>query len=417
MRSLQVSSPARAICASASRQMRYRWERASVLRVTSRGVASRLRAVAARWGDVALAAALTVLVQADIWTDDGYLTGGKPFLAFTSLLMTAPLAWRRRFPLGVALVVVGAIVLQVAVEHGSHPPDAPFLAWIVTSYSVAAHADLRHALTGGVLLIVAVDLWAYRTGDDLVFIPVILAGFWIAGRVVRSRNVLAAELAERTRELELEREERTKLAVAEERARIARELHDVVSHTLGVIVVQAGAERIAPDESSARETLGSIERSGREALAEMGRLVGMLRSDGEAGEREPQPGLARLEELVERVREAGIVVEVVVEGTPRPLPASLDVSAFRIVQEALTNVARHSGSSRATVNLRWEPTALEIQVADDGVGPPAESGRREGGGHGLVGVRERVALFGGVLATGRSDLGGYLLTARLPLSS
>jgi signal transduction histidine kinase len=375
-----------------------------------------LRSVADRWGDVALAAALTAFVQADIWTDDGYLTGSKPFLALTSLLMTVPLAWRRRYPLGVALVVSGAILLQVAVEDGPHPPDGPFLAWIVTSYSIAAHARLRTAVAGGLPLIVAVDLWAYRTGDDLVFVPVILAGFWIAGRVVRSRNVLAAALAERTRELEREREERARLAVAEERVRIARELHDVVSHTLGVIVVQAGAERVAPSEASAKETLGSIERSGREALAEMGRLVGMLRSEG-GEERTPQPGLARIDELAASVRATGIDVEVVAEGAPRPLPGSVDVSAYRIVQEALTNAVRHSGASRASVLLRWEARALEIQVADNGVGPPRESGSGMPGGHGLLGVRERVALFGGVFATGRSDLGGFLLTARLPLPS
>jgi len=394
--------------------MRKCFRLASVLRVKGSEVVSRLRIAVARWGDVALAAALTVFVQVGIWTDDGYLTGNTTFLAVTSLFMTAPLAWRRRFPFGVTVVVSGAIAVQVIVERGAHPPDGPFLAWIVTSYSVAAHADLRRALAGGALLIVAVDLWAYRTGDDLVFIPVILAGFWIAGRVVRSRNLLAAALAERTRELELEREERAKLAVAEERARIARELHDVVSHTLGVIVVQAGAERISSSAGSAHETLESIERSGREALGEMGRLVGMLRAD-EAEERMPQPGLARLDEVVERVREAGIDVQVVVEGEPRTLAAGVDVSAFRIIQEALTNTVRHSKSSRAQVLLRWEPTALEIQVADDGVGAPAESAPR-GGGHGLVGIRERVALFGGVLATGRSDLGGYLLTARLPFS-
>jgi signal transduction histidine kinase len=148
----------------------------------------------------------------------------------------------------------------------------------------------------------------------------------------------------------------------------------------------------------------------------MGRLVGMLRSD-EAEERMPQPGLARLDEVVARVREAGIDVQVVIEGEPRALSAGMDVSAFRIVQEALTNTVRHSRSSRARVLLRWEPTVLEIQVADDGVGAQAGSAPREdGGGHGLVGIRERVALFGGVLATGRSDLGGYLLSARLPLS-
>ena len=393
-----------------------RW-RASVRGVKRGAALSSPRSVVDRSGDVALAAALTVFVQIDLWTDDGYLTGSKPFFAATSLLMTAPLAWRRRVPFAVALVVTGAILVQVAVEHGNHPPDAPFLAWILTSYSVAAHATLRRAVAGGTLLVVAVDLWAYRTGDDLVFIPVILAGFWLAGRVVRSRNLLAAQLARRTRELEREREERAKLAVAEERTRIARELHDVVSHTLGVIVLQAGAERLDPDESSARETLRSIESSGRDALAEMGRLVGMLRADGEVSERDPQPGLGRLAELIGPVRDAGIEVETVVDGEPRTLPASADVSAYRIVQEALTNVVRHSGCSRARVLVRWEATALEIQIADDGCGLGEDKGQGESGGHGLLGIRERVALFGGVFATGRSDLGGFLLTARLPLPS
>jgi signal transduction histidine kinase len=383
--------------------------------MTRERLVSGVRGAAARWGDVALAAALTVFVQVDIWTADDYLTGSKPFLAFTSLLMTAPLVWRRRFPLEVALVVSGAIVLQVIVEHGSHPPDGPFLAWIVTSYSVAAHADVRRALAGGALLIVAVDLWAYRTGDDLVFIPVILTGFWIAGRIVRSRNVLAAELAKRTRELELEREERARLAVAEERTRIARELHDLVAHTLGVITVQAGAERLheAPG-TPAYEALISIERSGRQALAEMGRLVAMLRTEADEGAIDPQPGLAGLNALLARVRETGLAVELVVEGEPHELAPGLDLSAYRIVQEALTNTIRHARSHRARVLLRWEPTALHIEVADDGVGPPAEPPRN---GHGLLGIRERVALFGGALVTGRSDMGGYLLAATLPIPS
>ncbi len=409
-----MSSPARPIFTSSFRQMRTRHRLASVLRMKMPEVLSRLRLVAARWGDVALAGALTVFVQVGIWTDDGYLTGSKPVLAITSLLMTAPLVWRRRFPFAVALVVSGAIALQVALEHGSHPPDAPFLAWIVTSYSVAAHADLRRALAGGVLLVLAVDSWAYRTGDDLVFIPVILAGFWIAGRVVRSRNLLTATLAERTRELELEREERAKLAVAEERARIARELHDVVAHTLGVMVVQAGAERLHEAAGTpAHEALSSIERSGRQALTEMGRLVSMLRTDADADTLGPQPGLGQLEALVARVRETGLQVELVVEGEAHELAPGLDVSAYRIVQEALTNTLRHAHSSTARVVLRWERTALHIEVADDGVGPPAQPLRT---GHGLLGVRERVALFGGALVTGRSDLGGYLLAATLPLS-
>lgn len=382
--------------------------------MTQRSVGAWLRHISERWGDVALASMLTVFVQLDIWTDDGYLTGSKPLLALTSVLMTAPLAWRRRFPVVVAPVVAGAILLQAAVEPGPHPPDSPFLAWIVTMYSVAAHAGLRPALAAGALLAVAVDAWAYRTGDDLVFVPVILAGSWIAGRVVRSRNVLATELAERTRELEREREERARFAVAEERARIARELHDVIAHTLGVMVVQAGAERLheAPG-TPAHETLSAIEQSGREALGEMGRLVAMLRTDTGAERLGPQPSLAQLDPLLARARETGVDVELVVEGRPHPLPAGLDVSAYRIVQEALTNTIRHAHSRRARVRLRWEPTALQIEIADDGVGPPPEPRPT---GHGLLGIRERVALFDGTLVTGRRDLGGYLLVATLPTS-
>lgn len=371
-----------------------------------------------RYGDGALAAALSALAVVDIWAND-YLIGSRPSLTVTTLSMTVPLAWRRRVPLGVTAFIAGAILIQVAVEPTPHPPDVPFLAWLIASYSVAAHADLRRAFAGGALLIVAIDLWVTFTpedgGTDLVFISVIFAGFWIAGRVVRSRNVLAATLEERTRELEHEREERARLAVAQERSRIARELHDIVAHTLGVIVVQAGAERLhLAEQSPAREALASIERSGREALEEMGRLLGMLRADGEAGMLAPQPGLSRLDALIRTYEAAGLDVDLTVEGTPRALGPGADVSAYRIVQEALTNTVRHSGSTRARVRLRWHATALEIEVADDGVGPTASQSR---GGHGLLGIRERVALYGGALVTGRSELGGFLLVARLPVAA
>ena len=376
---------------------------------------SQLRRLTQTYGDALLAAGLSVFVVGDIWTDNGYITASKPLFTLTSLCMTVPLVWRRTKPLAVASAVSAALLVQSWAEATSHPPDGPFLAWIVTSYSVATHADLRRALTGGVLLVVAVDVWAYRTGDDLVFVPVILAGFWIAGRVVRSRNLLGDELAERTLELEREREERERSAVAEERTRIAREIHDIVAHTLGVIVVQAGAERLNEERGSAAyEALSSIERQGREALGEMGRLVGVLRTDGDGDRLAPQPGLSDLAALITGVRGTGVDVEVVVEGSPRPLGPALDVSAYRIVQEALTNTLRHAGSRRARVVMTWEPSTLRIEVSDDGVGPPSEPPRT---GHGLLGIRERVALFDGVLVTGRSDLGGFLLAATLPLST
>ena len=271
----------------------------------------------------------------------------------------------------------------------------------------------RNGASGGAALVGAVAAWGWFTGDD-PFVAVVIAGFWLVGRIVHSRNRLAASLDARTRELETEREERAKLAVAQERERIARELHDVVAHTLGVIVVQAGAERLHETPGTpAHDALSSIERSGREALGEMGRLVGMLRTDARSETLGPLPGLDQLDALVAGVRETGLQVDLVVEGRAHELAPGLDVSAYRIVQEALTNTLRHAQSRRARVLLRWEPTALHIEVADDGVGPPPEPARA---GHGLVGIRERVALFGGALVTGRSDLGGYLLSATLPTS-
>ena len=370
-----------------------------------------------RYGDIALAIGLSSLALVDVRANN-YITGSKLALTLLSVCMTAALAWRRKAPLAVTMVVASTLLLQVAIEPTPHPPDIPFLAWLITIYSVAAHTRLRHALTGGALVLVAVGLWVTLSpndgGTDLVFISVILMGFWIAGRVVRSRSELAAELAERTRELEAEREENARLAVAEERARIARELHDVVAHGVSVMVVNAGAERLvlAPGQEATRDVLLSIENAGREALGEMGRLVTMLRTTEDGNLLDPEPGLDRLEPLLERVRAAGLDVEVAFAGDRRRLPAGADVSAYRIVQEALTNVIRHARASRARVRLTYGPRELAIEVADDGVGPRS-NGRRPG--HGLVGIRERAALYGGALTTGQSDLGGFLVSVRLPL--
>jgi signal transduction histidine kinase len=371
------------------------------------------------YGDWVLAGVLATIGMLDVWLPDDYHTGSRPVLGATTLAMTLALAWRRRRPLATALFIAGVLGLQTIFAPTPHPPDSPFVVWIIAAYSVAAHCDRRDALLGLGALVAAVDAWVTLTpnngGTDLVFISLIMLGFWLAGRVVRSRNVLTAALEERTEELEREREERARLAVAEERARIARELHDVVAHTLGVVVVQAGAERLhLPKDSPAHATFASIESSGRAALEEMGRLLGMLRTDEDSGALVPQPGLERLDDLLEHVRSTGLDVELVVEGTPRALGAGADVSAYRIVQEALTNTVRHSGSTRARVRLRWQSNALEIEVADNGIGPPPEAPRS---GHGLLGIKERVALFGGALVTGRSDLGGYLLVAQLAAPS
>jgi signal transduction histidine kinase len=373
----------------------------------------RVRSLTNRFGDAALAAALTLFVQAEVWTDGDYIVGSKAWFAATGAAMTVPLAWRRRWPLAITLALSATLVLQVAVEPSRRPPDGPFVAWVIAAYSVGAHADRWRSLAGIVSVVGALEVWVSRTGDDPVFVPAILAGFWIAGRVVRSRNRLAAALAERTRELELEREENARLAVAEERSRIARELHDVVAHGVSVMVLNAGAERLvlASGQESTAEVLRSIEEAGREALGEMGRLVTMLRAEDEES-LDPAPGLERVAALVERVRATGLAIEVVVEGERRPLSPGVEVSAFRIVQEALTNVVRHANGSRARVCLSYGARELGIVVEDDGEG----RGNGDRPGHGLIGIRERAALYGGDLTTGQSDLGGFIVRVRLPLS-
>jgi len=360
--------------------------------------------------DATIAVLLAGLVIGDLLTSGDYYTASKAIYVPAGLLMTLPLAWRRRYPLPVCFIVMGALAAQALAVGSAPTPDMALPAWLLAIYSVAAHCDRSDALVGGAASVVAGLVWIGI--DDFLFPVVVFGGAWCAGRLVRQRQVHAAALEERNAALERARETHARIAAAEERARIARELHDVVSHTLGVIVMQAGAERLhlAPGSSS-REAFASIERSGREALEEMGRLLGMLRVDGERPALVPQPSLERLDELLDRVRSTGLDIGLIVEGDPRELGGGLDVSAYRIVQEALTNTVRHSRSRRCRVRLRWEAAALEIEIADDGVGPPADPAP----GHGLTGIRERVALYGGALVTGRSDLGGYLVVARLPV--
>ena len=239
---------------------------------------------------------------------------------------------------------------------------------------------------------------------------------WVGGRALRSRRLRAEALEDRAEALQRESEERARAAVAEERLRIARELHDVVGHSLGVIVVQAGAERatLAPEQESTRDTLVAIEQTGREALSEMRRLLDLMRRDDEAVALAPQPSLAHLGALVEKVRAAGLPVELRVEGEEVPLPAGVDLSAYRIVQEALTNALKHAGPARTRVTVRYGSDGLELDVVDDGSGAGKAA---HGAGHGLVGMGERVALYGGTLRTGTRPSGGYAVSVRLPLES
>jgi signal transduction histidine kinase len=361
--------------------------------------------------DAGLALVLAGLVLSDIWTSGDYFTASKAIYVPASLLMTLPLAWRRRAPLAVAIVVMGALVFESLAVGSAPTPDSQLVGWLVAVYSVAAHCDRVAALAGGAVSLGAGLVWMGL--DDFLFPIVVFGGAWLAGRLVRQRHVYALALEERAAALEREQEANARVAAAEERTRIARELHDVLSHSVSVMVVQAGAERLALGSGRAAtgEALEAIEKTGRQALAEMRRLLGMLRADGEPPAHAPQPTVAEVEHLVSQVREAGLPVELLIQGEPTSLPPGVAVSAYRIIQEALTNVLKHAGPASARVVVRYATHELELEVADDGRGARGADGT----GHGLVGMRERVALYGGEFDAGARNGGGFVVRARLPI--
>jgi signal transduction histidine kinase len=369
--------------------------------------------------DWLIVAVLTAGTQYQIWFQPQALPmrGSRVANAVLFVLMIVPLGWRRRAPLSVLAIVMGSTVVgyYALYDLASQVHPDPFLPFLLVIYSVAAHADRRRATIGAVLAaaaILAIDapvLLAGTVPND-VYAWFLYALAWTLGRMLRRRQELAAALQDRAARLEHDQEAKARSAVAEERARIARELHDVIAHSLSVIVVQAAAERRVLDHEHAttREVLASIEHTGRQALVELRRLLGVIRKTNDRPALRPQPTLAHLDELLAQVREAGLAVQLQTQGEPVPLPPGVDLSAYRIVQEALTNVLKHAHASRAEVLVCYHPGELELEVSDDGQGPADGPG-----GHGLVGMRERVALYGGTLEAGLRDGGGYRLHARL----
>ncbi|MGZ6645053.1 MAG: sensor histidine kinase [Solirubrobacteraceae bacterium] len=329
---------------------------------------------------------------------------------------TVPLAWRRRAPLAVLAIALATVLVYGEVEdEGSH--QTLILALALASFTAGYELPLRRAWVAPAM-IVAADALAVlalgQDGGDAVFVLVIYAGPWAFGQALRSRGHRVDELAARADRLELERQQAETAAVEAERARIARELHDVVSHSISVITVQAQAirRRLGPEHEREAADLAGVETTARQAMAEMRRLLGMLRSDGERLPLAPHPGLDQLPRLVEQVRASGLEVDVSVTGEPLALPPGVDLAAYRIVQEALTNALKHAGTAHATVAVGYEAGTIALTVIDNGAGANANGD----GGHGLLGMRERVTLYGGTLETGAAGAGrGFRVHAVLPV--
>jgi signal transduction histidine kinase len=285
---------------------------------------------------------------------------------------------------------------------------------------VARHGDRRSADAGllvavTTLVVVMLRVPSLATPDNIPFAFVPLVVVTAVGRGLRRRDLSHAALAREAGRLADNQEAWVRDAVAEERARIARELHDVVAHCVSVMVIQAGAaeDLLDRDPAAAREPLRAVQDTGQQAVAELGRMLGLLRDPGQNALL-PQPGVQQLRELVAQVRRAGLSVTCDVVGTPRDLPPGVDVALYRLAQEALTNVLKHAEGARATVVLRCTGTSVELSVHDDG---RVATGREPGQGHGLIGMRERVALYGGTLSAGPGEDGGFLVDAVIPLDS
>jgi signal transduction histidine kinase len=341
-----------------------------------------------------------------------------------AIAVAVPLVVRRRWPAHVlaAVFVVQAVWIS-AYYRGHQPPFEPFATGVVACFALGMHSDRRTLRIGLAVFAVATAGAAVslatggtRIGDALPTVVWWLGAVGI-GRLLRERESLVELLGERAARLERERERDMAQAAMEERTRIARELHDVIAHSVSLMVVQAGAERrlLEPDQQRTSEVFETIEGAGREALGELRRLLGILRARSEPSRLTPQPGLAGLPELVDENRRAGQAIDFEEAGEPVTLPTGLDLAAYRILQEALTNARKHAPGAPTAVSLRWSDTALEIEVVntnDSGDGDGDGSGN--GTGHGLIGMRERASLYGGRVDAGRTS-GGFRVHALLPI--
>jgi signal transduction histidine kinase len=375
-------------------------------------VAPRVLVLARDYVFEALALVAVVLTQIEIWRslDDNHLR-----LAGIALFTAGSLLLRRSAPFAVPIAVAaGTIAFTLLDPSAAYDTESMFLVLILAAWVAGSLPDVRRAVIALGALLASSWLVFLRAPDvpatELIWVSIPICGTFVLSAAASRHSERARLAEERARRME----EEARQAVEEERGRITRELHDVLAHSVSVMTVQASAVRrlLKPEQEREREALMTVEETGRQALAEMRRLLGIMRTESERPALAPQPGLGTLPQLVEQVRQSGLPVELTVEGTPVKLPAGVDLSAYRIVQEALTNTLRHAGPAHAWVAVRYEGEDVEIEVANDGVSDSVN----DGGGHGLVGMRERVALCGGELRSGPRPGGGFKISARLPVA-
>src|SRR3954447_23209705 len=385
--------------------------------------------ISARQIDALMAAGLTAVLILELSLGSN-ISG--PFWAnyLLGAVATLAVAWRRPWPVWMLAVQLVAVLISTAAGGDlAENPFAPFLAVIVVMYGVGSYPPLgwsRFGVAIGVLGMILINLVGDAPSDAGSYIGTILLAIllpYAAGRAAKEWAQRALELERVNAALKAEQEQRSLLAVADERSRIARELHDVVAHSISVMVVQAeGARRMMDrDPKRAMAALDQIEGTGRAALIEMRRLLGVLRKERDSAVRTPQPGTGTLDMLVDRAQEAGLDVRVAIDGERKTLPAGIDVSVFRIIQEALTNALKHAGPTRADVLLTYHPDSIEVEIVDAGIvngyEPPASD--PENPQHGLLGMKERVSLSGGEIVSGPCEDGrdGYRVWARIPLTT
>jgi signal transduction histidine kinase len=367
--------------------------------------------------DAFLTAPFVLLVVSDVY-------GGPPasfpsFPVWSGMLLLAPLVLRRVYPRTIFALIALLCFVQVLMNE---PPVAGNMAVLVALYTVASTQTFRWAVAAVLIGELGAFLATFRYMSGwksqrygLLTASVVVAGVWLLGLYMRTRREYLRSVELRAERLERERDAEVQIAMAGERARIARELHDVVAHNVSVIVVQAdGASyAIETDTERARQALAAISATGRQALAEMRRMLGVLRESDDAGSYAPQPGVEQLSELMEQIRDAGLPLEFAVEGVPLEMSEGRQLTIFRIVQESLTNTLKHGGPrATARVCLHYGDDAIEIRVTDDGRGAAAND---DGRGHGLMGMRERAAVYGGAVEAGPGPGGGFQVVARIPV--